>query len=179
MRDFILSVIQEITRKGLEALLPGLGLPLGKVTICSDRTSLSAGLCAIGGDAVVILDYTLLDFYGVEQLQNVASRYGRSSWIIFCEELGRAFIRNICAHGRFSLVMKGDTLAEISEAITTAYRYGTYISESARRMVDQASAVDQTERLTLSEVSILREIALGRTTKEIASGGGRRVDTVN
>ncbi|MCC8035192.1 MAG: response regulator transcription factor [Rikenellaceae bacterium] len=178
MRDFIIADNQEITRKGLEALLAELEVAVGRVIFCSDRRTIADCLQGMP-DAVVIFDYTLLDFYGAEQLLNLASRYERSSWIVFSEELGKAFVRTICSHGRVGIVMKGDTMAEISEAILCAYNYGVYLCESAHRMVEEAGAGQNAEKLTVSELSILREIALGRTTKEIAAGRCLSFHTVN
>ncbi|MCD8101981.1 MAG: hypothetical protein LUE26_05330 [Alistipes sp.] len=105
MRDFILADNQDITRTGLETVLERCGVA-ASVSVCAHTRSLT-GLLGDVPCAAVILDYTLFDFYGVEQMLNLASRYDRTSWLLFSEELGRSFIRNVGVRDRFGIVMRG------------------------------------------------------------------------
>ncbi|MCD7970992.1 MAG: response regulator transcription factor [Alistipes sp.] len=177
-RDIILADNQDITRMGLEALIPGAVPGHGQLHHSTNRNRLSE-LLAESVDAVVILDYTLFDFYGVEQLLNMASRYERSSWVLFSEELGRSFLRSVSIREQFGVVMKNDPAGEISAAIASAYDYRLYRCETALRIINEDSYAGENEKLTASEISILREISLGRSTKEIAAGRCLSFHTVN
>lgn len=178
MRDFILADNQEITRAGLETVLERCGVA-ASVCVCAHARSLTARLAEVPS-AAVILDYTLFDFYGAEQMLNLAARYDRSSWLLFSEELGRSFIRNVGGRDRFGIVMKGESLREIEAAIRAMAQYRTFLCEYAGKILaEESHAASDAERLTASESSILREIALGRTTKEIAVGRCLSFHTVN
>lgn len=177
MRKFILADNQDITRMGLEAVIGENGLA-GEIRTCRDVRSLGTALAA-WPDAAVILDYTLFDFYGVEQLLNLCSRYDRTSWLIFSDELGRSFIRTGCGRGHLNIVMKTDPVQCIAEALRATAGYRSYYCEFALRILQEESAAGETEHLTPSETSILREISLGKTTKEIAAGRCLSFHTVN
>ncbi len=178
MRDFILADNQDITRAGLETVLERCGVA-ASVTVCA-HTRWLTGLLGEVPCAAVILDYTLFDFYGVEQMLNLASRYDRTSWLLFSEELGRSFIRNVGVRDRFGIVMKGEPLREIEAAIVATAEYRTYLCDYAGKIIGEQDPLSgEAERLTASESSILREIALGRTTKEIAAGRCLSFHTIN
>ncbi|MCD8172257.1 MAG: hypothetical protein LUD76_02165 [Alistipes sp.] len=138
MRDFILADNQDITRAGLETVLDRCGVA-SSVSVCAHTRSLT-GLLSEVPCAAVILDYTLFDFYGEEQMLNLASRYDRTSWLLFSEELGRSFIRNVGVRDRFGIVMKGESLREIEAAIVATAEYRTYICDYARENHQGAGA---------------------------------------
>jgi DNA-binding NarL/FixJ family response regulator len=167
MTPFILADNQYITRAGVAAVLERMALA-GTVVEALSSAGLMSALARFPG-AVVVLDYTLFDFTDV-QMMNARLRYNRSPWILFSEELSRHFLRQVLLSGqRFSVVMKGDPGEEIVAALTRAARDEVYLCEHAERLLREGiPSLDLPGTLTASERAVLHEIALGKTTKEIA-----------
>ncbi|MDR1414732.1 MAG: response regulator transcription factor [Odoribacteraceae bacterium] len=167
MRPFILADNQYVTRTGVAALLLREALA-GVVLEVASPTELMAGLARYP-EAAVVLDYTLFGFSEAQML-NAGARYRRSLWILFSDDLSLPFLRRALLPGqRFGAVMKGDAGEEIVAALERAARDEVYICEHVARLLDEGvPPVDAPDRLTASERAVLHEIALGKTTKEIA-----------
>ncbi|MDR2131390.1 MAG: response regulator transcription factor [Odoribacteraceae bacterium] len=167
MRPFILADNQYITCTGVAALLDQMTLTEVVMTAASPA-ELMAGLARYP-DAVVVLDYTLFGFTDV-QMMHVNLKYCRSLWILFSDELSKQFLRQVLLAGqRFSVVMKTDTEEEILAALASAARDEVYLCDYAERLLAEGiPSRDAPDTLTVSERSVLHEIALGKTTKEIA-----------
>lgn len=170
-RSFLIADNQEITRLGVESILKKIDF-VDEVRSVVNKAELIDCLSACPG-CVVVLDYTLFDFSSVTELQILQERYPESSWILFSDELTDMFLRQLLANDlSFSIIFKMTPLAEIEEAICSTIDYKPYLSKSVEnhlRMLKRA-VNDVTEHgLTASEKEILKEIALGKTTKEIAS----------
>jgi len=72
----------------------------------------------------------------------------------------------------FSIVFKSASSDEIKEAIRSAFIYEQYLSksiESHLRMLKRSIDTVEDYSLTATEREILKEMALGKTTKEIAA----------
>lgn len=168
MRPFILADNQYITSAGVEALLERMSVPGEGIARVSSPAGLMSEL-ARAPNAAVVLDYTLFGFTDV-QMMNVNLRYRRSLWVLFSDELSRQFLRQVLLSGqRFSVVMKTDTGEEIIAALSAAARDEIYLCDHAERLLaGEIPARDAPGKLTVTECSVLHEIALGKTTKEIA-----------
>ncbi|MDR0765999.1 MAG: response regulator transcription factor [Odoribacteraceae bacterium] len=166
-RSFILADNQYITRVGVTALLER--ATLTRVIEKAASPVELMGALARHPDAVVVLDYTLFGFTDV-QMMNVNLKYRQSLWVLFSDELSRGFLRQVLLSGqRFSVVMKTDTEEEIVGVLTAAARDEICLCDYAGRLL--AEGVPSREPpagLTASERAVLYEIALGKTTKEIA-----------
>jgi DNA-binding NarL/FixJ family response regulator len=130
---------------------------------------------------VVILDYTLFDFTGPEDLHIISDRYKSTHWILFSDELSSDFLRNIvyssCA---FSIIFKDCSKEEISSALSLAVKNERYICNRASNQLLGVHNVTekQNNTLTVTEKEILRLIALGKTTKEIAAERFSSIHTI-
>jgi DNA-binding NarL/FixJ family response regulator len=176
---FILSDNQDITRLGLTALIKP--IPDAKILETSERARLLL-LLAKEEKAVVVLDYTLFDFPDIDSLIAVGQRYPAVHWILFSDELTDDFIRRITAESAsFSLLNKNSEIAEIDTTLRLAIRGERYICRSFMEQMlslptrHHATVVE----LTRTETEILKEIALGKTTKEIAATRCSSFHTVN
>jgi DNA-binding NarL/FixJ family response regulator len=179
MRTYILADNQDITREGIVALLKESRL---SEKIVEARTSgeLQKKL-TMYPDAVVVLDYTLFDFSSYQQTLIVKEKAKNSSWVLFSDELGKQFIRQILlADSSLSIVMKHDAKTEIVTALRCAAYHSVYVCDYVEHILQSdvlsASAPD---KLTVSERVILQEIALGKTTKEIAMEKNLSFHTIN
>ena len=145
-----------------------------------DKTELIEALRA-DADAMVILDYTLFDIGDAAELQILSQRFPSASWVLFSEDLSVDFVRMTAAgNSQFSVLLKESPLDEIRQGLASAVAGRRYI---CRRMTEQLLAPVPTpveeNRLTPTETEILRDIALGLTTREIAEKRYSSFHTVN
>ena len=105
----------------------------------------------------------------------------QSSWILFSDELEDYFLRQILlVDPGISVVMKHNPLQNILDAVTCATYGETYLCDIAESILkDSNPQKKEADTLTASEKNILREIALGKTTKEIAFEKHLSFHTVN
>jgi len=178
MRNFILADNQELTRFALENLLQQ------DETAVVYRAFDKAGLVALLKEhesAIVILDYTLFDFTDEDQLLIVAERFALSQWVLLSEDLTSRFLRRVVySSHQFSVVFKDGPLQEVREALQAASRHNRYISQRALEAIisQQQEDDEQPSVLTSTETEIVKAIAQGKTTKEIASERFSSIHTI-
>ena len=176
--NYILADNQELTRFALESLLKR--DEENVVYKASDKAGL-VELLKEHESAVVILDYTMFDFSDEDQLLIVAERFSLSEWILISEELTSRFLRRVVyASHQFSIVFKDGPLQEVREALDAVSRHQRYISQRALEMIisQQHEEEEQPSVLTATEVEIVKAIAQGKTTKEIANERFSSVHTI-
>jgi DNA-binding NarL/FixJ family response regulator len=178
MRNFILADNQELTRFALENLLQQ------DETAVVYRAFDKAGLVALLKEhesAIVILDYTLFDFTDEDQLLIVAERFALSQWVLLSDELTSRFLRRVVySSHQFSVVFKDGPMQEVREALQSASRHNRYISQRALEAIisQQQEEDEQPSVLTNTETEIVKAIAQGKTTKEIASERFSSIHTI-
>ena len=168
MRNYILADNQELTRFALESLLHQ--DKEATVYRVSDKASLVT-LLKEHEAAVVLLDYTLFDFSDEDQLLIVAERFSLSDWILISDELTPQFLRRVVySSHQFSIVFKDGPLQEVREALKAVGNHQRYISQRALEVIisQQQTEEEHASILTETETEIVRAIAQGKTTKEIA-----------
>ena len=138
-------------------------------------------------EAVVILDYTLFDFTGADELIVLRERFKTAGWLLFSDELSVSFLRQVLFSSMaFGVVLKDNSREEILTALQCASRKERFICNHVSNLLlsgnNQPAAPHpalQDALLTPAERSILKEIALGKTTKEIAAERNLSFHTVN
>ena len=178
MRNYIIADNQELTRFALESLLNK--DEDNAVYRAFDRAGLVA-LLKEHESAVVLLDYTLFDFADEEQLLIIAERFSLSDWILISDDLTPQFIRRIVySSHQFSVVFKDGPLSELREALSAVNRHTRYLSQRAlETIITQQQQEEETPSiLTQTETEIVKAIALGKTTKEIAAERFSSIHTV-
>jgi DNA-binding NarL/FixJ family response regulator len=178
MRNYIIADNQELTRFALESLLQK-GEEENVVFRAYDRAGLVA-LLKEHENAVVLLDYTLFDFADEDQLLIIAERFSLSDWILISDELTPQFIRRVVySSHQFSVVFKDGPLSEVREALNAVDRHTRYLSQRALETIITQQQEDETPSiLTQTETEIVKAIALGKTTKEIAAERFSSIHTV-
>lgn len=134
------------------------------------------------GEAVVVMDYTLFDVNDVDELDILHLRFPDVQWVMFSTDLSGDFVRRLLALSpRFSILLKESPLQEVRECLSAACRHQRYICQRMAEMLLAPSQEKQEEdiRLTPTETEILKDIALGLTTKEIAERRFSSFHTVN
>lgn len=177
MRNYILADNQELTRYALESLLQK--EEENVVFRAFDRAGL-VELLREYENAVVILDYTLFDFADEEQLLIIAERFNLSDWILISDDLTPQFMRRVVySSHQFSVVFKDGPLSEARDALNAVNRHTRYLSQRALETIIIQQQEEETPNiLTQTETEIVKSIALGKTTKEIAAERFSSIHTV-
>ena len=177
MRKYIVADNQELTRIALESILRKDEENI--VYRAFDRAGL-VELLKEHQSAVVLLDYTLFDFTDEDQLLIVAERFSLSDWILISDELTSQFIRRVVySSHQFSVVFKDAPVSELRQALQAVDRHTRYLSQRAlETIITQQQEEGTTSILTTTEMEIVKAIAQGKTTKEIAADRFSSIHTV-
>ena len=177
MRNYIIADNQELTAFALQSLLKR--DENNVVYRAVDREGLIQ-LLKEHEDSVVFLDYTLFDFTDEDMLLIVAERFSLSEWILISDELTPQFIRHVVySSHQFSVVFKDGPISEIREALQAVNHHTRYLSQRALEFfITQQQEEEKPDILTATETEIVKAIAQGKTTKEIAAERFSSVHTV-
>ena len=177
MRKYIIADNQELTRFALESLLRT--DEENEIYRAFDKAELVA-LLVEHENAVVLLDYTLFDFADEDQLLIVAERFNLSQWILISDELTPQFIRRVVySSHQFSMLFKDGPLSEVKDALQSVNRHTRYLSQRAlETIITQQQEEEKPDILTQTEKEIVKLIATGKTTKEIAAERFSSIHTV-
>ena len=178
MGKYILADNQELTRLALISLTKQ--DEENTLYVATDKAGL-VELLKEHEDAIVLLDFTLFDFADADQLLIVGERFALSQWILISDDLTPTFIRQmVYSSHQFSIVFKDGPLNEVREALQTVSRHQRYISQRALEVIINQQQVEE-ERpsiLTETETEIVKAIAQGKSTKEIAAERFSSVHTI-
>ena len=184
MREFIIADNQDITKAGMMFLLSS-QKDTALLLEADNKTELVQQL-RLHPQAVVILDYTLFDFSGADELIVLHERFKEADWLLFSDELSMEFLRQVLLSSMaFGAVLKDNSKEEILSPLQCASRKERFICNHVSNLLlsgSNASPVRHTlkdDLLTPAERSVLKEIALGKTTKEIAAEKNLSFHTVN
>ena len=184
MREFIIADNQDISKAGMMFLLSK-QKEVSLLLEADNKAELIQQL-RLYPQAVIILDYTLFNFAGADELIVLQERFKEADWILFSDELSLNFLRQVLFSSMaFGVVMKDNSKEEIMTAIQCATRKQRYICNHVSNLLLSgtssplaASSMDD-HLLTQTEKNILKEIALGKTTKEIAAEKNLSFHTIN
>lgn len=133
-------------------------------------------------ETVVVLDYTLFDINDIDEFQIIHARFPATMWVMFSFELTNDFVKHALALGNnVSVLLKDSPLEEIEECVRHALNRRHYVCQRMIELLFAPQAQDAVEdaRLTQTETEILKDIALGMTTREIAEKRFSSFHTVN
>ena len=173
----ILCDKQDITRVGLQLLCNE--MKYNGIAFAADKAAL-AKLLDEQEQAVVVLDYTLFDFASFDELLIWQQRFQSVQWLLFSETLTNDFVRLVVASNpRFGLILKDAPLPQIRQALYDALHGEPYLYAPLVQMADEQRQEVERAKLTKTEMEVLRDIALGLTTKEIAEKRFSSFHTIN
>ena len=132
-------------------------------------------------DTVVVLDYTSFDINDADELLILQQRFSHTRWLLFSDDLSADFVRVLIASSmQFSILLKESPMSEIKEAMKFCIHGNRYICQRMTEVLLAPSHdVEEKINLTKTETEILKDIALGMTTKEIAEKRFSSFHTVN
>jgi len=178
--EMVLADPQGITRMGLMYLLHEMGQDSPRYV--EDKAGLIERLKECPAE-IIILDYNLFDFYDANEMFILSQRFSKTLWLLFSEELSVEFMKMVMLNGQqFSIIMKDSPLSEIREALRFVMHGKRFICQHAMEMLLEEQSSDshpEMVNLTKTEQEILKDIALGMTTKEIAAKRFSSFHTVN
>ena len=186
MREYIIADNQDITKAGMMFLLSK-QKDVSQLLAVDNKTELIREL-RLHPQAVVILDYTLFDFAGADELIVLRERFKEVDWLLFSDELSIGFLRQVLFSSMaFGVVMKDNSKEEILTALQCASRKERFICNHVTNLllseniqqVSQSKNIQEDHLLTATEKNILKEIASGKTTKEIAAEKNLSFHTIN
>ncbi len=180
MKTLILADNQAITRAGICYYVTQLPVKMMIVDAANREDLLS--VLTDHADACVCLDYTLFDIKSADELIILHERFSNVQWLLASDELSNDFIKQIYyACPRISFLMKDATASELQDALYgLLYGKRTLSSRIAQQLLVQTTEKENQEKknLTVTELSILKSIALGKATKEIAAERISSVHTI-
>ena len=168
MQTLILADNQDVTRYGMKAIAAGL-YPVCVYVEALDWKSLAESLAEYP-EACVVLDYTLLDC-SVEQLLVLHERFPKADFVLFSDQLWRDFVRRMLLAGSsFHVLMKDAPLAEVNQCLRDVNGGCQFVCGKAKDLLrEEEKEQNKMVPLTQTEKEILRAMALGKSTKEIAA----------
>ena len=177
MAKYILADNQEITRFAIDSLLRQ--DEENQIYRASDKTSLVEQLKE-HENAIVVLDYTLFNFADEDQLLIVSERFALSQWLLISEELTPQFLRRIIySSHQFSVIFKDGPLKDLRDALRAVTHHERFISQRALEVIiSQQQDEERPDILTATEAEIVKAIAQGKTTKEIAEERYSSIHTI-
>lgn len=132
---------------------------------------------------LLIVDTALTDFDEPVDLQFVKQQYSDLSILVLTNSIGKAEFTELSKIGIKNIIYKTADREEILAAIDAALKGKKYFAEEIIDMIlDQSenkSVLEEPTHLTISEIEIVRLIAGGLTTKEIANQKNISFHTVN
>ncbi len=179
MIRFILADRQEITNFAIKNLLESLGHH--DIRHAADKAEVMEQLRE-HEQSVVVLDYTLFDISDASNLIIISQRFPEAHWVLFSEDLTESFLREIVFQSHsVSIVFKDAPIYEIRDTLRHAAEGRRYLSPRVSEILlsHQGGEEQQRSPLTATEKEIVRAIAEGKTTREIAEERFLSTHTVN
>lgn len=178
MRNYIIADNQELTSFALQSLLRR---DEGNIVYrCTDKAGLIQ-LLKEHEDSVVLLDYTLFDFADEDSLLIISERFTMTTWVLISDDLSKSFLRKaVYSSHAFSVVFKDESMKSVRDAIQSASEGKRFVSQHAMEIIlAQQQKEEVPALLTDTEIEIVKAIAQGKTTKEIATERFSSVHTIN
>ena len=177
MSNYILADNQDLTRYAIENLIRE--NERNVVRRARDKANLIQ-LLTENENSTIILDYTLFNFSDEDQLLIISERFSMASWILISEDLTDKFLHKIIYSSHaFSIIFKDSPLIAIREALHSVAQGQRYISQRAMELLlETRREEEEPDILTNTELAIVKAIAQGKTTKEIATDRFSSIHTI-
>ncbi len=132
---------------------------------------------------LLITDFSLIDYDSIEYLLKIKQKFQHITILILTNSISKTEFAELSKIGIKNIIYKTADRDEILSAVDAALRGKKYYSEEILDMIlelgESKSVSDEPTHLTSSEIEIVRLIAGGLTTKEIASQKNISFHTVN
>jgi DNA-binding NarL/FixJ family response regulator len=152
---------------------------------CNDCAQLLDRMPQLTPD-IVLLDLKLALSLGIQVIAHLIASYPASRWLILAESCDPQLVLKIMQAGTQGFLLKSANDSELRQALDALRTGERYLSPAiAHEVLSAALASDQPRpsnppigRLTARQLEILRLIARGKSTREMAAGLGLSIKTV-
>ena len=153
-------------------VIEGLKILLSNYDAVVVRQTFTRGLDALHqlsllGNAVVLLDINLPDINGIELCEKLMASNPKSKILGMSTYNDASVIRQMVQKGAKGYLIKNATAEELYTAIENVYNGKNYFTADVQRNLAESS-LKSLPRLTRREQEVLRLIAGGKTTQQIA-----------
>lgn len=176
--NIILADNQDITRAGLLYVIQKLNNTT--VQTVSNKAELLNALNE-HPKSVLVLDYTLFDINDKDELMVIGTRFSDAMLILFSEDLSIDFVREMTGSSTMvSILLKESPMDEIISCLKHAANGQRFICQrTAEMLLNPEPKTVERVKLTKTETEVLKDIAMGLTTKEIAAKRFSSFHTIN
>jgi len=132
---------------------------------------------------LLITDFSNIDYDGLDGLKNVREKYPHISILILTNTITKTEFAGLTKVGIKNIIYKSADKEEIFNAIESTLKGKKYYSDEILDLFldlnENRYAIEDPKHLTSSEIEIVKLIADGLTTKEIAARRNISYHTVN
>lgn len=173
----------ELVRLGVRHLLerPDAGAP---TPLIHEASTLNAALQALAQQRydVLLLDLALGEHFALRALPQLREAAGKARIIVLTSMPESLYAEQALRAGADGFLMKSEIGSTLLDAVRTVLAGDVYLSphqrgESLRRLAGRSSNAERPV-LSARELEVLRLVAAGRSTKEIAEQLNRSVKTI-
>ena len=119
---------------------------------------------------LVILDISMPNLRGLEAIREIKKTYPQIKVLVLTMHKKKEFLRQALRDGADGFLLKEDAGGELIRAVQTVRNGGKYLSPLlASVLTSLAVEQEKTEVLTMREREVLKLLAEGKRTKEIAA----------
>jgi DNA-binding NarL/FixJ family response regulator len=169
--NLLIADSQFLITESLKCLLEGEGR-FNIVKIVSERNELIKTL-ELEKVTMLIIDYSLIDIGSISELKEIKIKFPGLKILVLSNSIGKTDLHELNSAGIIDIILKTADRDEIFEAIDASLKGKKYYSNELLDLLFEANEkktpTEETGQLTVSEIEIVRLIAEGLTTKEIAS----------
>ena len=120
--------------------------------------------------SLVITDYILFDFDSIKELAELRKEYPETAIVVLTNSITHIKIKELNDAGIRNIILKTDDREELFQVIEAALKGKKYYSgEVLDILLKKDGPTEDATLLTSSEIEIVRMIAAGLSTKEIAT----------
>jgi DNA-binding NarL/FixJ family response regulator len=132
---------------------------------------------------LLITDFSNIDYNGIDDLKNIREKFPLISILILTNTISKAEFSTLTKAGIKNIVYKNADKEELLDAVESTLKGKKYYSDEILDLILDVSenkyTIEDPKHLTVSEIEIVKLIADGLTTKEIAARRNISYHTVN
>jgi DNA-binding NarL/FixJ family response regulator len=119
---------------------------------------------------LVILDISMPNLRGLEAIREIKKTYSKVKILVLTMHKKKEFLRQALLDGADGFLLKEDAGSELIRAVQTVRNGGKYLSPLLSGILTSLAVEEEkTEVLTIREKEVLKLMAEGKRTKEIAA----------
>jgi DNA-binding NarL/FixJ family response regulator len=147
----------------------------GNFTVCKVVTEKNELIKALKQEdiSLVILDHALIDIGSINELREIKSGFPDLRILVISNAVSKAELVELNSAGINNVILKTVGKEELFDALEATLKAKKYFSNELLDLLfestEKKNQSDESGQLTISEIEIVRLIADGLTTKEIAS----------